>query len=394
MAKRYINDYLIRINGNKGVALPMALSCIMIVSILVLELTFSYQISRSLAHNDYDSLRAEYLAKSGLNISLLKLKIHKTVLEVLKDKPEITNLIISMPITYPIEAASITTENEEYIENESQDENDEENPFEGRLVATTQGVSGINLNWQLDDIWLSKENPEEGLAIYQKNVENFKEEMMKSFENKLEESRYGAEIFYRKYRDLNFEEVLNNIIDWIDKDKEAINGGFEDDYYQRQEPPYRAKNGYLDTFSELHLIQGMTDDLYKLFENKYSVLSENKVLLSDLVNMTNMMKWLSSPSLHDEEIEEIRNEFSLPESTWSSNVKLFEQHIRDTYSVDFNESLENGKKTNFVKLSAGDDINRYLIKSVGVFKKFTKTIEAVVDRSTQKNMVFLKYFIY
>ena len=107
-------------------------------------------------------------------------------------------MIISMPITFPIEGMSILSENDGKEENNKQDET-----FEGRFVATTTGVSGINLNWQLDDIWLSMENAEQGKELYKKNIDNFKEKMTKSFENKLEESRYGDEVFYKKYRDFN-----------------------------------------------------------------------------------------------------------------------------------------------------------------------------------------------
>jgi len=51
-------------------------------------------------------------------------------------------------------------------------------------------------------------------------------------------------------------ELTANLIDWIDGDDERVQGGPEDDYYQRQEPPYRAANRPLLSVDELRLVEG------------------------------------------------------------------------------------------------------------------------------------------
>jgi general secretion pathway protein K len=40
-------------------------------------------------------------------------------------------------------------------------------------------------------------------------------------------------------------ELAENLIDYVDPDEVRIDGGLEDDYYQRQTPPYHAANGPL-----------------------------------------------------------------------------------------------------------------------------------------------------
>lgn len=51
-------------------------------------------------------------------------------------------------------------------------------------------------------------------------------------------------------------ELAENLIDYIDPDDTRLGGGFEDDYYQAQTPPYRAANRPLLSVDELGLVEG------------------------------------------------------------------------------------------------------------------------------------------
>jgi general secretion pathway protein K len=51
-------------------------------------------------------------------------------------------------------------------------------------------------------------------------------------------------------------ELTANLIDWVDEDDVRVRGGPEDDYYQRQEPPYRAANQPFFSVDELRLVEG------------------------------------------------------------------------------------------------------------------------------------------
>jgi general secretion pathway protein K len=57
--------------------------------------------------------------------------------------------------------------------------------------------------------------------------------------------------------------VSDSILDWIDADDATRPAGAESDYYQGQSPPYYAKNGPMDDISELLLVKGVTDAMYK-----------------------------------------------------------------------------------------------------------------------------------
>jgi type II secretory pathway component PulK len=57
------------------------------------------------------------------------------------------------------------------------------------------------------------------------------------------------------------EDIANSILDWIDADDESRANGAESDYYASLSPPYRAKNGPLDSVEELLFVKGVTPPL-------------------------------------------------------------------------------------------------------------------------------------
>jgi general secretion pathway protein K len=396
-----------QLKNEKGVALPMALSCILIVTILVMEFAFSQQLSKNLALNDYESLRAEYLAKSGINISLLKLKIHSAVVKskFLDGKPDMLNMIVGIPIMYPISdemMQSLTGGGEDVDgggssdDEDSDDDESEEKVFEGNFLAIAKAETGLNLNGLLTDAYLS-DGSGNGQEIYKKNIDKFKDKVRKAFNDKLAAAQESEDKFYEIYRDVRIDDILGNIIDWVDKNAEATKGGYEDDYYQKLSPPYKAKNRIFDSMSEIFLIEGMKDDIFDLMKDSFSIHSENTFLLSELISNASMMKWLSDPELTDEQITEISEEFNKPEVTWDESVEAFEKYIEEEYQIDFNkvEDPENQFEPEpRVKLTVGNDINRYFIRSVGVFRRTTRTVEIVVDRTDDKHMVVLSYKFY
>jgi len=57
------------------------------------------------------------------------------------------------------------------------------------------------------------------------------------------------------------DEIADAILDWIDADDDVRDNGAENEYYSGLAPPYRAKNGPLDSLEELLLVRGVTPEL-------------------------------------------------------------------------------------------------------------------------------------
>ncbi len=122
------------------------------------------------------------------------------------------------------------------------------------------------------------------------------------------------------HRQVKREEVLQNLHDWEDADTTSVvfnpvalatfsdpfQIGFadEDDFYQRQEPRYRAKNAPFDTVDELYMVHGVTDRFMAAFGKRLTVYSPPNALLNVNTNdptqqLTNIMVALDTQRYPD-----------------------------------------------------------------------------------------------
>jgi general secretion pathway protein K len=74
------------------------------------------------------------------------------------------------------------------------------------------------------------------------------------------------------------EPIADAIADWVDTDNEPTGSfGAEESYYQSLPKPYHCKNKPMDSLSELHLVKGMTDDIYRKVSPYVTVASNGKI---------------------------------------------------------------------------------------------------------------------
>jgi type II secretory pathway component PulK len=57
-------------------------------------------------------------------------------------------------------------------------------------------------------------------------------------------------------------EIAQAILDWRDPDDTPLESGAESDTYMTQTPPYKARNGPMETLHELLFVKGVTEDLF------------------------------------------------------------------------------------------------------------------------------------
>ncbi len=62
--------------------------------------------------------------------------------------------------------------------------------------------------------------------------------------------------------------IVDSILDWRDVDNLPHLNGAEDSYYQSLNPPYKAKNGRIETVEEMLLIRGITRNYFYGFSEK------------------------------------------------------------------------------------------------------------------------------
>ena len=122
------------------------------------------------------------------------------------------------------------------------------------------------------------------------------------------------------HRQVKREEVLQNLHDYEDSDSTTVvfnpqalatfsdpyqlGFGDEDEFYQRQDPRYRAKNAPLDSVDELYQVHGVTDRFMAAFGKRLTVYSPPNALLNVNTNdptqqLTNIMVALDTQRFPD-----------------------------------------------------------------------------------------------
>lgn len=190
----------------QGSALIIALWVIGLLSMLVLSFAFDAHLEGQAASSARKRRKAEYLALSGI-----------TLAEMLLDKQRTVS------------------------GNESADTTAEDRWYQPALsLRRGRSVSGLEVPLGEGSIRLDIE-PEPG----RRNV------------NRLLDQDWERILGVAGIPEELFPELIDSFYDWIDADsKPRQDGGETEDYYATLEPPYRARNGPLDTVRELLLVKG------------------------------------------------------------------------------------------------------------------------------------------
>lgn len=196
-----------KLRDEGGFALLLSLLVVLLLTVLILELDFQARADLRAAGNFRDDLKAFYLARSAVSAGEAILK------DDLRFSPKYDGLdeLWAYPVPdYPL--------------------------GDGMLSGSIADEEGkFNLNSLVDATGKSKGSVVE---VRQKRLQR---------------------LF--KLLGLN-PDLVDPIVDWIDNDNEPRPFGAEDETYRRLDPAYSVKNARFDTLEELHMVKGITDEVY------------------------------------------------------------------------------------------------------------------------------------
>ncbi len=305
-------------------------------------------------------LRAYYASKAGLKIGLLRVLLYKQALhslanidkEQLKANKQYLDLIWQMPFSWP---PDIPTDLSAVTKGEINKIN-KESFMQGQYVVTidTEG-SKIDLN--------SINHPIESIA------KATREQILSIFNNKVE----GDEAFGEKYRNTNFEELVFHLVDWVDEDRDSLNGGDESSYYSNYDSDFIPPNEPFKTIEELRLVEGMNEELYTLLKQKITVYGVSGININHA--QADILKSID-PQITDEiskSIIEYRNGSETPEQGPFKDEKDFLDYLSTEFSINTEESTFNTQK---IPLFFETEFN-FRIKSYGMYSNVSREIEVV-----------------
>jgi general secretion pathway protein K len=243
--------------GQRGIALIIAIMIISIMMLFTSDLILSSQVNMTLATNQRDNVKAEYMAKSGFNAALLltsaDLAYDLQTAET-DQKAQLTDGLGD--IWSAMNGLPIGGETLEML-----------NTFQQSFELNTVLDSGVIDQLKLFDGQFSLDVSDETQKI---NV-NFCSQNARCAETMLMlEALFScpAEKAFLDSKKLNGRELAYRIKDYVDTDSKADeNSGYndEDEPYRKREPPIRAKNAPFDTIDELKLIEGWDEEVQAVF---------------------------------------------------------------------------------------------------------------------------------
>src|SRR3989344_1124997 len=256
--------------NNKGIAMLMAIVTVTILGILAAELVYETQVYHRIVYNSIDQLRAQYLAKSGLKIALLQLKVTQQIEERVKKnnatalvKSTDIDKIWSTPMVFPPPVLPSFSKTVQDSINKFKDELG----LPGKIsIAISSESDKLNIN-QLVWPFPNQKATEEDFATQMQEL------FSATIETLLENKRKEDDFFAEKYRYTNGKGLVQNILGWIDPNTiYDANGGAKESYYASLTPPYSPKNAPMASMSELHLVSGFDDELAELVSKYFTPL--------------------------------------------------------------------------------------------------------------------------
>lgn len=245
--------------GERGVALVMAISSLALITYLAMEVMYDANVEYTVNSQALNRLKAYYAAKSGLDLSLLRIKIYQGVMQKVGNKPEaepfkqyideIWRFPFAWPLPMPEEAMSVDKE----------------------AVGDIVKKSLIDASFVAD---IQDEGSKTDLADLVSPSKTLRElthkRLVDLFKRKVEED----DDWRNRYGSVNFDEFINNIADWMSDKNSSLNGGDKKSKYADLNrgtrdafPPNRG----FRTVQEMRLVAGMNDDFFDLLTPQITI---------------------------------------------------------------------------------------------------------------------------
>jgi general secretion pathway protein K len=260
-------------SSRRGVALVVVITAIAIISVFVADLIEDTSTEFHVAESERDRLKAEYLAKSGLNLVRLLLG-HETELRKIigpiyqmilgRQPPQLNIWDFADRLLAPFadfKSAQAMTDETGIDFSVMQGIKDPGGTFE---VITVPENSKINLN---SPLFYGNDMAKNSVAM----------QLYALMDGSSLESPYDP-MFSARDSDGHFStrlDIVSAMIDWWDTDdqrtsfdpgsKTITSAGSEDDIYSQLPDPYAVKNAPFDSLQELRMVRGVGDDFWATF---------------------------------------------------------------------------------------------------------------------------------
>ncbi len=278
--------------NKKGMAMLLVLTSVVILSLIMVELNYNTRIASAISGNYRDETAAYYLARSSVNVALLRIGIASKAktfeMGGFKLPSDVISMIITLPFIFPppIGLLAMTGNAEDAdlgmkdtVEKIKTDTNIASVGYFDHNISSMDTALNIN-----------------AITLSENSISAFKEQMKSYYALKVQKD----ESFAHRWPIEKYDRVLNNVIDWIDSDTLSRNGGDENIVYQKKVPVYGPRDYFIPTINELHMVDEMDDEMFDFIAPMISIFSSGAIN----INHSAAEMWKSiDDRLSDDEIK-------------------------------------------------------------------------------------------
>lgn len=392
-------DFKFILNNQRGVALMMVMTAIILLMAIYGEFTFESKISRLKATNILDKSQAKLLAESGQQLALARLRLYKEAYNKIQSnqdakkmvQSQLLNQLWELPFIYPVPIMKDTPSSAKDTINKFT----KETLLDGELKVTIQNLSNrLNLNMLRIDVTKfnpDKDEPQDSSSLLNMadnailNNVSVEQSLFFLLKRLVDEKKEKDEDFNERYSNLNYQELVTNLKYYVSDFGTMMNDPFAAEAENRfRQIPLSPKFGPLASISELYSMPGWDDQLIELIQNEFSVYPNTQI---DFNKLTSNMLRILLPTLSDTDISDFflwRDDPERPKflNTKADFKKYFveqERLISDTYFEDRLKLFEQKG------ISFGANPNLFKIVSEGTYNRSTYTLVSYVVLPKQEN---------
>lgn len=336
--------------SQKGIALLMAIFCVMIMAFIAVEITYDTSVDYVLSSKEYGRIKAYEAAKAGIELSLLRIQLYKNVINTmgdqLKGQESYLQMIWSFPFLWPPQIPKDTS-----ITDKDQITGTISDSFMEATYQTSITSEGSKID--INDL----DSPSDALK------KSTKDQLLRILVTKLE----NDETWQEQFQERDFEELVNNFQDWVDEDTSSLNGGDESSKYPNKNPndiipPSRP----FQTLDEIRAVAGMTEEIFQFLISHITIYGVKGIN----VNQANkdLLKSIDPIITEDIANEMIERRGSIEKGGPFQNDQDLISFI-GANAENFNPSK--------VPLYYGSEYN-FRIRSIGTYNKTQREIIAIV----------------
>lgn len=392
-----LKDFKKILRTERGVALMMIMTSMIILMAIYGEFTFDSKISRIKATNIMDRSQAKLLAESGLQLAMARLRLYKEAYNRIQSNssaksmvsPQLLNQLWEVPFMFPIPV----TKNAPRAFIDTVEKFEKETLLEGQMKISIQNISNrLNLNLLRMD--MSKFNTETyhtdassqvdlGATAINGNV-SVAQTLIYTLRRLVEQRKEQDESFDDRHSDINYQNMISNlkfyISDFMSLSQDPF-AGEADSTYQRI--PLAPKYGPMGSSSELYTIPGWDDEIIELIQNEFSIYPSAQIDLNKLT--ANMLKILI-PTMSDDDIKEFFEYRDNPEQPKFFNTKEdLKRYIVEVARLMNPDDFDNRMKLFEAKgITFGSNPNLFRVLAEGTYNRSVYTLVAYVALPTQE----------